>query len=242
MMAQKLVNIITSPKKTFAEMQFNPSWLLPFALIVMFTYVLNFMVYRVIVTNSNFDQIARAKIMWDAVEARRSTTPREIDQGVDALRAQRDRWYFIPILGVAVSTLGIATLFYLILRLLRAGISFRKVFSVVCWSFVVYRVIGGALTSIALWVRGPRRFNPAPPEAWSPTSLAHLVARESVSPNVYSAISKLDAFLIWFLVLLVLGFSTTAKNLSLRRAAIVVVVCETLYLVMNALGALPGAS
>jgi hypothetical protein len=240
--AQKLAGLITSPRKTFAEIKADPSWVVPFVLIVLITYVLNFIVYQVLVTNANFDQVARAKVVWDAAEKGIAATPGEIDKGTAVLRTQRSRWYLLPIFGVVVSALGISALFWAIFRLLRAGLTFQKVFSVVCWSFVIYRVIGGALTAVALCVRGPAQFNPAPPEAWSPTSFAHLLSRSSVSPNLYSAISKLDIFLIWFLVLLAIGFSSAARNLSLRTASIVVAACEMVYLMLNAVGALPGAS
>ena len=238
----RFLRLITSPRDTFADLNSKPTWVLPFLSIVVVTYALNFIVYRVIVTDANFDQVARAKIAWDAAESRVSATPGQIEHAVERLRAQRNRWYLFPILGVTLSTLGISVLFYLIFRALKAGSTFRKVFSVVCWSFVVYRVLGGVLTGIALSMQGPGRFKPAPPEAWSPTSLAHLVSRASMSPNAYSALSKLDPFLVWFLVLLAIGFSVTAENLSVRRAIAIVLVCEVAYLGLNALGALPGAS
>jgi hypothetical protein len=128
-----------------------------------------------------------------------------------------------------------------VLRVARAETTFVKVFSVVCWAFVIYRCIGGTITLIALLVHGSANFFPAPPEAWSPTSLAQVVARNSVGPNVYSAISKLDVFLVWWLAMLAIGFAKVSNNLSLVRSAVLVAGSEVLYLFANAAGWLPGA-
>ena len=69
-----------------------------------------------------------------------------------------------------------------------------------------------------------------------------LVPRTAVSANAYSAISKVDLFFVWTLVVMTIGFSQTSKNLSLVRSALMVAVLEVAYLALNALGALPGAT
>jgi hypothetical protein len=66
-------------------------------------------------------------------------------------------------------------------------------------------------------------------------------ARNSVGPNVYSAISKLDVFLLWWLAMLAIGFAKVSNNLSLARSAVLVAGSEVLYLFANAAGWLPGA-
>jgi hypothetical protein len=69
--------------------------------------------------------------------------------------------------------------------------------------------------------------------------MAQIVSRSAVSPNVYSAISKLDLFLVWWLAVLAIGFSRTSKNLSVARSAALVTATEAVYLVFNAAGWLP---
>jgi hypothetical protein len=105
---------------------------------------------------------------------------------------------------------------------------------VVCWAFVIYRCIGGIFTMTTLLVRGAANFFPGPAEAWSPTSLAQLLARSSVPPNVYSALSKLDVFLVWWPSVLAIAFSKISKNLSFAKSAVLVAACEVLYLLVNA--------
>jgi ABC-type Na+ efflux pump permease subunit len=181
-------------------------------------------------------------VQWDASAAGKQLTQAEVQQQIDALRRQRERWYILPLYAVLVSTLGLSAFFYVLLRLARAKTTFNKVFSVVCWAFVIYRCIGGSFTLIALLVHGSANFVPAPDQAWSPTSLAQAVARNSVGPNVYSAISKVDVFLLWWLAMLVIGFAKVSRNLSLSRSAVLIAGSEVLYLIANAAGWLPGAS
>jgi hypothetical protein len=132
-----------------------------------------------------------------------------------------------------------AAFFYILLRLNRAGTTFGMVFSTLCWSFVIYRGIGGLAVVISLLIRGAANFSPVPAEAWSLTSLSQIIPPDAVSPNAYSAISKLDIFLIWWLAVLAIGFSRTSEKLSLARSAILVAGTEAAYLVLNATGWLP---
>lgn len=59
----ELRGVISAPQKTFAELRQRPTWLLSFLLVVLLTYVVHFIVFRVIVTENNFDQVARAKVL-----------------------------------------------------------------------------------------------------------------------------------------------------------------------------------
>jgi hypothetical protein len=67
---QRLIGIVLFPKRTFDDINQKPTWLLPFALLLLFNVAVNFVVYRVLITDANFDQIARTKVEWDARAAR----------------------------------------------------------------------------------------------------------------------------------------------------------------------------
>jgi hypothetical protein len=101
---------------------------------------------------------------------------------------------------------------------------------------LIYRGIGGIITIAALLVGGTNGFFPGAPESWSPTSLAHVISRAAVSPNIYSAISKLDIVLVWWLAVLAIGFSKVSKNLALSKSVTLVAAAEVLYLAVNAAG------
>jgi ABC-type Na+ efflux pump permease subunit len=239
---ERLGGIVLSPTKTFADIDRRPSWVVPLLLLLLMNFEITFVVYRIMVTPANFDRIAQAKVHWDAEVSGKALSEQNSEQQVAALRRQRDRWYLFPPYAVVISTLGLSAFFYLVLRLAKAGTTFQKIFSVVSWSFLIYRGIGGVLTLIRIMLRGPEKFIPAPAEAWSPTSLAHLVPRALVTANQYSAISKLDIVLVWWLAVIAIGLAKTSSNLSLRKAVVIVGLSESVYLVLNAMGALPGVT
>jgi hypothetical protein len=180
--------------------------------------------------------MARTKVQWDASLAGPQKSRGTEEQQIGTLRREREYWYLLPLIAVPVSVLAVSIFFYIVLLLARAGVTFLKVLVVVCWAFVIYRCIGGVFTIVALLARGRADFFPGPAEAWSPTSLAQLISRSSVSPNVYSALSKLDVFLVWWLAVLAIGFSKISSSLSVARAAVLVTASEVLYLLVNASG------
>jgi hypothetical protein len=237
---QILADLVVAPKRAFDAINRRPTWILPLLAVLFFNLLTQFVVYRVIANNANFDRIAREKIEWDNKAAGRQESSTVVEQKVTALRRARDFWYIVPLIGIPIVMLSLSVLFYLALLVARAGTTFTKVFAVICWSFVIYRGIGGAIVIVTLLVRGAANFFPAPAEAWSPTSLAQLVSRASVSPDVYSAVSKIDVFLIWWLAVMAIGFSRTSKHLSIARSFILVGVCEAIYLTLNAAGWLRG--
>lgn len=233
---RRLAGIVVSPGKTFEDIQQKPTWILPFALLLVFHLIGDFVLFRLIITDANFEQMARTKVQWDARMARSQVSLASEEQHIATLRREREHWYVLTLIAVPLSLLVLSLFFYVILRLVEAGASFLRVAVVVCWASVLYRCIGGIFTMTALLARGSANFFPGPSEAWSPTSLAQLVPRSVVSPSVYSSIAKLDVFLLWWLAVLAIGFSKVSKKLSFAKSAVVVGVSEVLYLLVNAFG------
>jgi Yip1-like protein len=233
---QRLAGIIISPAATFEDINQRPTQIFPIALLLLFSLLGDFVVYRVLITDANFEQMARTKVQWDASVSGTQVSPKNVEQQIETLRREREYWYLLPVIAVTVSVLEVSVFFYIVLLVAGAGPTFLKVLVVVCWAFVINRCIGGVFTMVALLARGPANFFPGPAEAWSPTSLAQLISPSSVSPSVYSALAKLDIFLVWWLVVLSIGFSKISKNLSLAKTAVLVTACEVLYLLVTAIG------
>jgi hypothetical protein len=238
---QKLTSIVVAPSKAFDAINRRPTWILPLGLLFVFTLLADFVVYRVVVTDANFERIALAKIDWDAHASVPRQSTGSMGQQIEAIKRQRKYWYLLPLAAIPLSVLPLSFFFYLVLLVARAGTTFRKVFAVMCWSFVIYRCVGGIFVIAALLIRGAEGFIPAVPEAWSPTSLAHVISPTAVSPNVYSTISKIDPFLIWWLAVAAIGFSRTSNSLSIARSTAIVAASEAVYLVLNASGVFAGA-
>ena len=239
---EKLGGIFVSPVRTFDAINSRPTWLLPFILLILASLAINFVAFKIIVSDANIDPVARELTQWEASETGQSVSPTVLQTQIAALHSQRERWYVQPVISTVISAVALSAVFFVVLWLARADTSLVKVFAVTIWSFIIYRVLGGAVTIVALLVHGPANFHPAPAEAWSPTSLANLVSRTAVAANTYSAISKIDVFLVWCLVVIAIGFSRTSKNLSMQKSFAIILSLEAVYLSLNAVGALPGAA
>jgi|SRR6266849_7678946 len=233
---QRLAGLVVSPSKTFEDINQRPTQVFPIALLLLFNLLGDFVVYQVLITDANFEQMARTKVQWDASLAGTQNSPTNVEQQINTLRREREYWYLLPLIAVTLSVLALSIFFYIVLLLAGAGVTFAKVLVVVCWASVIYRCIGGVFTITALLARGPANFFPGPAEAWSPTSLAQLISRPSVSPNIYSSLSKLDVFLVWWLAVLAIGFSKISSRLSIAKSAALVIACEVLYLLVNVSG------
>jgi len=233
---QRLAGIVLSPGKTFEDINQRPTWILPFALLLIFHLGGDFILFRVLITDANFDQLARTKVQWDAGMSGSQLAQAGEEEQIDTLHREREHWYVLTLIAVPLSLLSLSLLFYIVLRLAGADTSFFKAAVVVCWASVIYRCLGGICTMTALLVRGPANFFPGPSEAWSPTSLAQLISRSSLPPAVYSALSKLDIFLVWWLAVLTIAFSKISENLSRVKSAALVAASELLYLLVHASG------
>ncbi len=233
---QRLAGIVVSPSKTFEDINQGPTQVFPIALLLLFNLLGDFVVYQMLITDANFEQMARVKVQWDASLAGPQKSQGSEEQQIGTLRREREYWYLLPLIVIPVTVLAYSIFFYVVLLLAKAGAPFGKVLVVVCWAFVIYRCIGKVFAMTDLLAHGTANFFPGPEDAWSPTSLAQLISRSSVSPSVYSSLSKLDIFLVWWLALLAIGFSKVSKNLSLAKSAALVTACEVLYLLVNASG------
>jgi hypothetical protein len=111
--AQRLAGIVISPARTFEDINRRPSWVTPFLLLLIFNTAITFVAYRVLVTPANFDRIALAKVQWDASVAGKEPSQAEVHRQMDAIRGQRDRWYFLPLYAVLVNTLALSAFFYM---------------------------------------------------------------------------------------------------------------------------------
>ena len=56
--AERLAGIVISRARTFEDIDRRPGWVIPFVLLLIFNFAITFVVYRILVTPSNFDSIA----------------------------------------------------------------------------------------------------------------------------------------------------------------------------------------
>lgn len=105
---QRLAGIVLSPGKTFEDIHQRPTWILPVALLLLFNFLGDFVVFRVLITDANFEQMARTKVQWDAGMAGSHRLPDSEEQQIGTLRRERKYWYLLPLFAVPVSVFGVS--------------------------------------------------------------------------------------------------------------------------------------
>ncbi len=97
---QRLAGIVVSPSKTFEDINQRPTQVFPIALLLLFNLLGDFVVYQVLITDANFEQMARTKVQWDASLAGPQKSRGTEAQQIGTLRREREYWYLLPLITV----------------------------------------------------------------------------------------------------------------------------------------------
>jgi hypothetical protein len=232
----RLIGVITSPGETFADINRAPTWAV--ALIVTIIFSVGF-VYLLQARVPNFEQRieeAMKRQLEQAIEKQGGPKPSE--EALEEQLAFQKRFLkfapLVPLLFVPIGACIIAGVFFLALLMVQADVGFKKVFSVVSWSWVATTVIQMTISAIVLMLRDPTRLDPTDRQGILMSNLAALLSLSSKSnPAVYALASMIDIFSIWFLVLLTIGLSAISKKVSRTKAAVIVLVLWGLWAVIQ---------
>jgi hypothetical protein len=128
---------------------------------------------------------------------------------------------FTPIIYVIC-----ALIFMLGLIFIQAKTTFKKILSVVAWSFAATGIVATVVTMASLLVRdeeGLRSIDPTQSAGIVPSNLAAFLPSET-SAVIKSLAGSLDIFTIWILILLSIGFASIAgsRKITTGKAATVV--------------------
>jgi hypothetical protein len=133
-----------------------------------------------------------------------------------------------PLSGLTMALLAVIVsgIFAVVLQLLEAGTTFRKLFSVVAHTWFLYSSASSLLTLVVIGLtpnrdqidlRNPLYMNPG-----------HLVDPKE-SPVLNSLLGSLDVLSFWQIGLLAVGLATVSSRLSRRRSTAAVVTVWLIY-------------
>lgn len=219
----RLTGALFSPGETFADVNRKPTWIAPM-IIVILTVVGGslFFSWRV---HPDWEQIVRTQIRKQNERRNQQVTEEQMQQQVNIGKTIAK---FFPIIGAVftpVVLLVVAGIFALGLMMIQAKATFKKILSVVCWSWAATGLVQTIVTIAALMVKdeeGLRSLDPSQPGAIVPTSLASFMSEASAPMK--SLAGSLDIFSIWFLILLAIGFAAIAgsRKITTGKTATVV--------------------
>lgn len=223
----RMTNIFISPGETFEDINRKPTWIVPIVIALVFSLAFGFLLRARVLTEDVIERIAREKLE-QTLERRGLARPPEeaIQQQLRWVKTINQFWPAALVVGLFLLALIVAGVYFLVLLLLQAEARFKKVFSVVSWSWMAQAVVGNIVGIITVLLRDPQTIDPNSPVA---TNVAAVLSAKETAPALYAIASSLDIFILWFLILLSIGFSKISRKVSVGKAAVVVFVVWVLY-------------
>jgi len=205
---QRLVNVFIAPKKTFADLQRNPSWWVPWLITAVFTLIFSIVaVQKIDIARFVQEQIDRSPRAQKRLE---SLTPEQRAQGM-ALQVTFTKvgFYAAPVITLLVGLIIAAVLMAVYNFVLGAEVPFQRAMAV-----VFYAGIPGILATILLIISFLASSDPNTIDlsrSPMPTNPAFFMDPDG-NKVLYALASSIDVFRIWWVCLLGLGFSVASSN------------------------------
>src|SRR5262245_40098620 len=208
----RLTGTLFSPGETFQDVNRKPTWVAPVIVAVLTVLAASvFFNWRV---HPDWDQIFRTQFKKQLERSGQSIPEDQMQQRV-AFAKQIAK--FSPIIGAVVVPVGyviIAAIFALGMMFIQAKTTFKKVFSVVCWTCASVGVVSAIVTMASFMVRDEeslRSIDPTQPAGIVPSNLASFMASDA-SAVMKSLAGSIDIFTIWILILFCIGFAAIAGS------------------------------
>jgi len=214
---QKIIGIYSAPRKTFEAIDQNPTWFVPFIIGVVF-----FLIFQFLTVDMQMDY--RIKIM----EARGNIPQEQMDMAKTQMQGPVKYIGFVagPIVWL-IMIIIIAALFYVAGNLMIGGdSSFKKVFAIVAWTGLI-GVISFIILTILILSKGTMHG-----VALDLSILLDTPAIGEEKSVLYRLLSKFDVFVIWELVLYIIGMSVTYKS-TVQKAAVPILSLWILWIIIS---------
>ena len=204
---QRLVNVFIAPSKTFADLQRNPSWWVPWLITGIFSIIFG----AVAVQKIDIPRFLQQEIEKSPSAQRRleQLTPEQRERGM-AIQATivKGTFFAFPVISL-LSGLVIAVILMAVFNfMLGAEVPFQRAMAVVFYSYVPF-IISTVLLTISIMVSSdPNTIDITNPMPTNPGFFMNPLSNRFI----YAIASSLDIFSLWVVTLLGLGFAKASSN------------------------------
>jgi hypothetical protein len=215
---QKLFNLYFSPHKTFSAIDTKPDWLLPLFFLAIITVIMAY------ITMPIFQEAIIQQVV-DQQGISYEDAAKMIPAGFMKYAAIGGGF-----IGIWLTSFALSGFLYLVYGLILGGEStFKKTLSVYCYVALAIGFVGGILRTVLII------FTKKADIFFGPAAFLSLDKKNSV---LFRLFSQLDFFIIWQLVLLIIGYSVIFK-FSRGKSAIALISLWGLFVLgVVALGSL----
>jgi hypothetical protein len=202
---QNLIDVYFSPREAFTRIVRSPAFVLP--LVAYLVLVLGFTG----IWMSKMDPVEFMKVQIEE-SGRADRIP--ADQR-EAIIEQQARWMPIfawvgGIVGTVVVFLVVAGVLLFVFRFFYASeVTFRQAVAIVSWTFFAVGLVTTPLTLLVLQLKGDWNINPQ--EAVQ-AHLGLLLDKATAAKPLWALLSSIDAFSIWMVFLLAVGFGVASRK------------------------------
>ena len=214
---QKIIGIYTAPRRTFEAIDQNPTWFLPFIIGIVF-----FLIFQFLTVDLQMDY------RMEMMEARGDIPQEQMDVAKAQMQGPFKYIGFVagPIVWL-IMILIIAALFYVAGNLMIGGdTSFKKVFAIVAWTGLI-GVISFIIMTLLILSKGTMHG-----VALDLSILLDTPAIGEDKSTLYRILSKFDVFVIWEIVLYIIGMSVTYKA-TVKKAAVPILSLWALWIIVS---------
>lgn len=221
----RLTGIIWEPRPVYEDLAARPRWWVPLILLTVLAvcYV-----------------VAFSRIVgWDTFMQQQFDTNPRLQQLSTEQRAQileqqtkiaSSFGYVGAAVGVALSTLVIGAVMLGVFNFLGgASLKFRQAFSITCYSFLPTG-LSTILALVVMFLKNPADFDLQNPLIMN---VGAFLDPQATPKWLHSMATSLDAFSIWVILLLALGFSVAGKNLRYSKALTLVLLPWVVYVALK---------
>jgi hypothetical protein len=208
---QRIIGALFSPDATFASIARRPDWVVPLVLILVIALANGIL----IAPRMDFGAPAR-----EAMAQNKNMTQEQMDRAEKMSVGIGKVAKFIAPVFMALAMIIVAGALLVAVRLMGGEGDFKQAFSVTCYAWLP-NVLQSIVLTIIVFAKGATAINPATIPTMVRSNLAFLVDMKS-QPMAFALLSSLDAFTIWVVVLLVIGFAYVGK-VSKAKSSVAVV-------------------
>jgi hypothetical protein len=220
---QRIIGVIFSPDATFASIARRPDWVVPLVLLLLVSLAAGF----IMAPHIDFGAAAR-----ESMEQNKNATPEQIEKAVRISGSiGKVLTYISPVLSL-IGLLVISGVVLLAFRIFGGEGDFKGAFSVTCYASIP-TIIKSVVTLIIVMAKGG--MIPAQALATLVRSNLGFLVDYKTNPMAFALLSSFDIFSVWFLALMIIGFSYVAR-VSKVKAAVTIISLWILVLLLKLIG------
>ena len=224
---QRVVGVFWEPRPVFENAAARPRWLVPLIILTVLSVLYVSAFSRIV----GWEVFIRQQIESSA-RLQQQLSPEQRERIIEQQTRAASKFGLLGAsVGVAASTLLVAVVLLGVFNLLAGtSLKFRQSFSITCYSFLPTG-LSTILALVVMFLKDPAEFDLQNPLV---LNVGAFLDPNATPKWLLSVASSLDAFTVWVILLLAVGYSTAAKNLSFSKALTLIVSVWAVWLVSKA--------